>query len=118
MKVTYLFIALVAVGAQPTLAATPAGPGETAVPSVRAQALQRVADAMSAEPGSRAGANTREAAEAIKARIKAMKRPTPPAEAADCEDCPEKAAAPAHPDSASQVRGFDSIDCVEEAILA
>ena len=118
MKVRYLFIALVAVGAQPAIAATPAGPGETAVPSVRAQALQRVADAMAAEPGARAGANTREAVEAIKARIKAMKRPSLPAEAPDCAECPEKAPAPAHPDSASQVSNVDCIHCIEQPILA
>lgn len=118
MKVRYMFIALVSVGAPPAIAATPAGPGETAVPSFRAQALQRVADAMAAEPGARAGANTREAVEAIKARIKAMKRPSLPAEAPDCEHCPEKASAPANPDSASQVSNVDCIHCVEQAILA
>jgi hypothetical protein len=61
--------------------------------------------------------NTRDAVEAIKARIKAMKRPSPSAEQPDCDDCPDKAVAP-RPDSASQVRNRDCIDCVEEAILA
>ena len=46
-----------------------------------------------------------------------MKRPSPAAEQPDCDDCPDKAVAP-RPDSASQVRNRDCIDCVEEAILA
>ena len=124
MKLKYLLFALLAVGAQPSLAAEPAsGLGETAiepaaaVSAVRRQALQRVADALTAEASAKAALNTRDAVEAIKTRFKAMKRPSPTAEQPDCDDCPDKAVAP-RPDSASQVRNRDCIDCVEEAILA
>ena len=124
MKLKYLLFALLAAGAQPSLAAEPAvGLGESviesaaAVTAVRRQELQRVADALTAEASSKTGVNTREAVEAIKARIKAMKRPSPHAGQPDCDDCPDKAVAP-RPDSASQVRNRDCIDCVEEAILA
>ena len=124
MKLKFLLFALLAAGAQPSLAAEPAsGLGETAiepaaaVTAVRRQELQRVADALTAEASAKAGVNTRDAAPAIKARFKAMKRPSPAAEQPDCDDCPDKAVAP-RPDSASQVRNRDCIDCVEEAILA
>ena len=124
MKLKYLLFALLAAGAQPSLAAEPAsGLGETAiepaaaVAAVRRQALQRVADALTAEASAKTGVNTRDAVETIKARIKAMKRPSPSAEQPDCDDCPDKAVA-LRPDSASQVRNRDCIDCVEEAILA
>jgi hypothetical protein len=125
MKLKYLLFACLP-SACPALAAAPAGSGlgATAIePAVtigyggRAQELQRVADALTAEMGSKSGANTREAVEAMKARIKAMKRPSPADAPLPCEDCPEKAAAP-RPDSASQVRNHDCITCVEEAILA
>lgn len=124
MKLRHLSFVLLALGAQPALAATPAG-GDTgaaiapasAIGSARAQELQRVADALTAEMGSKSGANTREAVEAMKARIKAMKHPSPADAPLPCEDCPEKAAVP-RPDSASQVRNHDCITCVEEAILA
>jgi flagellar hook-length control protein FliK len=124
MKLKYLLFALLAVGSQPSLAAEPAsGLGETAiepaaaVAAVRRQELQRVADALTAEASAKAAVNTQDAAPAIKARFKAMKRPSPSAEQPDCDDCPDKAVAPG-PDSASQVRNRDCIDCVEEAILA
>lgn len=124
MKLKYLLFALLAAGAQPSLAAEPAsGLGETAiepataVAAVRRQAVQRVADALTAEASAKAAVNTRDAAPAIKARFKAMKRPSPAAEQPDCEDCPDKAVAPQH-HSASQTRKSDCIDCVEEAILA
>ena len=124
MKLKYLLFALLAAGAQPSLAAEPAsGLGETAIEpaaavvAVRRQALQRVADALTAEASAKTGVNTRDAVETIKARIKAMKRPSPSAEQPDCDDCPDKAVAP-RPGSASQVRNRDCIDCVEEAILA
>lgn len=122
MKLKYLLFALLAAGAQPSFAAEPAAgltttePG-AAVAAVRRQELQRVADALTAEASAKAGVNTRDAVEAIKARFKAMKRPSPAAEQPDCDDCPDKAVAP-RPDSASQVRNRDCIDCVEEAILA
>jgi hypothetical protein len=122
MKLKYLFFALLAAGAQPSFAAEP-GAGLTAiepaaaVAAVRRQELQRVADALTAEASAKIGVNTRDAVEAIKARFKAMKRPSPAAEQPDCDDCPDKAVAP-RPDSASQVRNRDCIDCVEEAILA
>jgi len=122
MKI-YLSLALFALGAQPALASSqmpsidkaaiePAG----SLGDARRQELQRVADALSAEMGTKAGATTREAVDALKARIKAMKRPAPSDAPPRCEDCPEKAAA-TRPDSASQVRNYDCIDCVEEAIL-
>jgi TPP-dependent indolepyruvate ferredoxin oxidoreductase alpha subunit len=124
MKLRYLSFILLALGAQPALAAAPAGSDTgaaiapaSAIASARAQQLQRVADALTAEMGSKSGANTREAVEAMKARIKAMKHPSPADAPLPCEDCPEKAAAP-RPDSASQVRNHDCITCVEEAILA
>ncbi len=124
MNLQYLLFALIAAGAQPSLAAEPAsGLGETAiepaaaVSAVRRQELQRVADALNAEASAKAAVNTRDAAPAIKTRFKAMKRPSPTAEQPDCDDCPDKAVAP-RPDSASQVRNRDCIDCVEEAILA
>ncbi len=124
MKLKFLLFALLAVSSQPSLAAEPAsGFGETAiepataVAAVRRQELQRVADALTAEASAKAGVNTRDAAPAIKARNKALKRPSPAAEQPDCDDCPDKAIAP-RPDSASQVRNRDCIDCVEEAILA
>ena len=124
MKLKYLLFALLAAGAQPSFAAEPAvGLGESviesaaAVTAVRRQELQRVADALTAEASAKAAVNMRDAAPAIKARIKAMKRPSPAAEQPDCDDCPDKAVAP-RPDSASQVRNRDCIDCVEEAILA
>lgn len=124
MNLKYLLFALLAAGAQPSLAAEPAsGLGETAiepaaaVAAVRRQALQRVADALTAEASAKAAVNTRDAAPVIKARFKALKRPSPAAEQSDCDDCPDKAVAP-RPDSASQVRNRDCIDCVEEAILA
>ena len=122
MKLRYLSFVLLALGAQPALAATPAG-GDTAaaiapaIGSARAHELQRVADALTAEMSSTSGANTREAVEAMKARIKAMKHRSPADAPLPCEDCPEKVAAP-RPDSASQVRNHDCITCVEEAILA
>jgi hypothetical protein len=124
MKLRYLSFILLALGAQPALASAPVGSeaNATIAPSItigsaRAQELQRVADALTAEMGSKSGANTREAVEAMKARIKAMKHPSPADAPLPCEDCPEKAAAP-HPVSASQVRNHDCITCVEEAILA
>ena len=124
MKLKYLLFALLAASAQPSLAAEPAsGLGETAiepaaaVSAVRRQELQRVADALTAEASAKAALNTRDAVEAIKTRFKAMKRPSPTAEQPDCDDYPDKAVAP-RPDSASQVRNRDCIDCVEEAILA
>ena len=124
MKLRYQSFKLFALGVQPALSAAPAGSDTgaaiapaSAIGSARAQELQRVADALTAEMGSKSGANTREAVEAMKARIKAMKRPSPAVAPLPCEDCPEKAAAP-RPDSASQVRNRDCIDYVEEAILA
>jgi len=98
MKPKYLLFALLALGAQPALASAPpareakaATEPAMAVTSVRALELQRVADALTAEMGSKAGANTREAIEAMKARIKAMKRASPPGGAQDCGECPDKA---------------------------
>lgn len=124
MKLKYLLFALLAASAQPSLAAEPAsGLGETAiepaaaVSAVRRQELQRVADALTAEASAKAALNTQDAAQAIKTRFKAMKRPSPTAEQPDCDDCPDKAVAP-RPDSASQVHHRDCIACVEEAILA
>ncbi len=124
MKLKYLLFALLAAGAQPTLAAEPAsGLGETtiepatAVAEVRRQKLQRVADALTAEASAIAGVNMREAAPAIKARLKAMKRPSPAAEQPDCDDCPDKAAAP-QPHSASQTHKSDCIHCIDKAVLA
>lgn len=127
MNLKYLLFALLAAGAQPSFAAEPTvGLGETAiepaaaVAAVRRQELQSVADALTAEASAKAGVNTRDAAPAIKARIKAVKWLSPAAEQSDCDDCPDKAVAP-RPDSASQVRNcdcIDCIDCVEEAILA
>lgn len=119
----YLLLTLLALGAQPAFAASPvssngqasADPGISIAP-VRAQDVQRVANALSAETGTKAGATMRETEEAVKARIKAMKRPTPSDAPPACEDCPQKVAAP-RPSSASQKRNPDCIDCVEEAIL-
>ena len=124
MKLKYLLFALLAAGAQPSLAAEPAsGLGETAiepaaaVASVRRQALQRVADALTAEASAKAAVNTRDAAPAIKTRFKAMKRPSPTAEQPDCDDCPDKSAVPqAH--SASQTHKSDCIQCIDKAVLA
>ncbi|AKM12215.1 hypothetical protein [Croceicoccus naphthovorans] len=123
MKI-YLSLALFALGAQPALASSPvssnaqaaADPG-ISIASVRAQGVQRVADALSAEMGTKAGATTREPVEVLKARVKAMKRPVPSDAPPPCEDCPEKVTEP-RPSSASQARNHDCIDCVEEAILA
>ena len=124
MKLKYLLFALLAVGARPSLAAEPAsGLGESAiepaaaVAAVRRQELQRVADALTAEASAKAAVNTRDAVEAIKARFKAMKLPSPTAEQPDCDDCPDKAVA-LQPHSASQVLNRDCIDCIEEAVLA
>lgn len=124
MKLKYLLFALLALGAQPALASTPPASEATvaiepalAVTSARAQELQRVADALTAEMGSKPGANMREAVEALKARIKVMKRPSASDAPRDCEDCPDKAAA-RRPGSASLVRNRDCIDCIEEAVLA
>ena len=124
MKLKYLLFALLAAGAQPTLAAEPAsGLGETtiepatAVAEVRRQKLQRVADALTAEASAKAAVNTRDAAPAIKARFKAIKRPSPTAEQSDCDDCPDKAAAP-QPHSASQTHKSDCIHCIDKAVLA
>ncbi len=95
MKLKYLLFALLAAGAQPSFAAEPAvGLGESviesaaAVTAVRRQELQRVADALTAEASAKAAVNMRIAVEAIKARIKAMKRPSPAAEQQDCADLP------------------------------
>ena len=119
MKLKYLLFALLAAGAQPSLAAEPAsGLGETAiepaaaVAAVRRQALQRVADALTAEARVKAGVNTQDAVEAIKARIKAMKQPAPSAEQPDCADCPDKGAA-RHHHSASEAPTADCIHCVD-----
>lgn len=124
MNLRSLSFALLALCAQPAIAAPHASSDTRAViapaisaSSAHAQKLQRVANALTAEMDSKAGANTREAVEAMKARIKAMKRPSPADAPLPCEDCPEKAAAP-RPDSASQVSNNDCITCVEEAILA
>lgn len=120
MKVRYLSFVLLALGAQPALASTPVATDTKPaifVGYTRAQELQRVADRLTAEMGSKAGANTRAAVETMKARIKAMKRPFPGDAPLPCEDCPEKVTAP-RPDSASQVNNNDCISCVEEAILA
>lgn len=124
MKLKYLLFALIAGGAQPSLAAEPAsGLGETAiepaaaVSAVRRQELQRVADALNAEASAKAAVNTRDAAPAIKTRFKAMKRPSPTAEQPDCDDCPDKVVAPqAH--SASQTHKSDCIHCIDKAVLA
>ena len=116
MKLKFLLSALLAAGAQPSLAAEPAsGLGETAiepaaaVTAVRRQELQRVADALTAEASAKTGVNTRDSVETIKARIKAMKRPSPSAEQLDCDDCPDKAGAPHHQDP-SQVPTRHSTD--------
>lgn len=123
MKI-YLSLSLLALGAQPALASSQmASNGTDAIEpagslgDARRQELQRVADALSAEMGTKAGATTREPVEALKARVKAMKLPALSDAPPPCEDCPEKAAAP-RPSSASQARNHDCIDCVEEAILA
>ncbi|MBB6125847.1 hypothetical protein [Sphingobium subterraneum] len=123
MKI-YLSLSLLALGAQPALASSQMASNDTAaiepagsLGDARRQELQRVADALSAEMGTKAGATTREPVEVLKARVKAMKRPAPSDAPPPCEDCPEKAAAP-RPSSASQERNHDCIDCVEEAILA
>ncbi len=119
MKVKYLLFALLAAGAQPSLAAEPTtGLGEIAIEPAaaitlaRRQALQRVADALTAEASSETGVNTRDAVEAIKARIKAMKQPSPPAGQPDCADCPNKGAASQH-HSASEASAADCIQCVD-----
>lgn len=119
----YLPLALLALGAQPALASSQMASNDTAAiepasshGDARRRALQRVADALSAEMSTKAGATMRESVEAVKARIKAMKRPAPSDAQPSCEDCPEKVAAP-RPSSASQERNHDCIDCVEEAIL-
>lgn len=124
MKLKYLLFALIAAGAQPSLAAEPAsGLGETAiepaaaVSAVRRQELQRVADALIAEASAKAAVNTRDAAPAIKTRFKAMKRPSPTAEQPDCDDCPDKVVAP-QPHSASQTHKSDCIHCSDKAVLA
>lgn len=124
MKLKYLLFALLAAGAQPSLAAEPAsGLGETAiepaaaVAAVRRQALQRVADALTAEASAKAAVNARDAAPAIKARYKALKRPSPAAEQSDCDDCSDKAVAP-QPHSASQTHKSDCIYCIDKAVLA
>ena len=124
MTLKYLLFGLLAAGAQPSLAAEPAsGLGETAiepaaaVSAVRKQALQRVADALNAEASAKAGVNTRDAAPAIKARYKAMKRLSPNAEQSDCDNCPDKAAA-SQPHSASQTHKSDCIHCIDKAVLA
>lgn len=117
MKLNYLLFALLAAGAQPSLAAEP-GAGLTAtepgaaVAAVRRQELQRVVDALTAEASAKAGVNTREAAPAIKVRIKAMKQPAPSAEQPDCADCPDKGAA-RHHHSASEAPSADCIHCVD-----
>jgi flagellar hook-length control protein FliK len=79
--------------------------------------LQRVADALNAEASAKAAVNTRDAAPAIKARFKALKQPSPAAEQPDCEDCPDKAAAP-QPHSASQTHKSECIHCIDKAVLA
>ncbi|QOV96552.1 hypothetical protein [Novosphingobium sp. ES2-1] len=119
----YLPFALLALGAQPALASSKMASNDTAAiePAsshwdARRRELQRVADALSAEMRTKTGATMRETVEAVKARIKAMKRPAPSDALPPCEDCPEKAAAP-RPSSASQERNHDCITCVEEAIL-
>ena len=124
MKLKYLLFALLAAGAQPSLAAEPAsGLGETAIEpaaavvAVRRKELQRVADALTAEASAKTGVNTRDAVETIKARFKALKRPSPAAEQSDCDDCPDKAAAP-QPHSASQTHKSDCIHCIDKAVLA
>ena len=124
MKLKFLLFALLAAGAQPSLAAEPAsGLGETAiepaaaVSAVRRQELQRVADALTAEASAKAALNTRDAVEAIKTRFKAMKRPSPSAEQPDCDDCPDKAAA-LKPHADSQTRKSDCIYCIDKAVLA
>lgn len=123
MKI-YLSLTLLALGAQPALASLQMASNDTAAiepasshGDARRRELQRVADALSAEMSTKADATTREPVEVVKARIKAMKHPAPSDAQPSCEDCPEKAAA-TRPDSASQVRNHDCIDCVEEAILA
>jgi hypothetical protein len=124
MKLKYLLFALLAAGAQPSLAAEPAaGLGETAsepvavASAVRRQELQRVVDALTAEASAKTGVNTRDAAPAIKARFKAMKRPSPATEQPDYEDCPDKAVS-TKPHSAGQTRESDCIHCVDKAVLA
>ena len=62
-----------------TAAIEPAGSSGNA----RKQELQRVADALSDEMRTKAGATTRESVEALKARIKAMKRPANEAKVLD-----------------------------------
>lgn len=119
----YLPLALLALGAQPALASSKMASNDTAAiepasshGDARRRELRRVADALSAEMRTKTGATMRESVEAVKARIKAMKRPAPSDAQPSCEDCPEKVAAP-RPSSASQERNHDCIDCVEEAIL-
>ena len=119
MKLKYLLFALLAAGAQPSLAAEPAvGLGESviesaaAVTAVRRQELQRVADALTAEASAKAAVNMRDAVEAIKARIKAMKRPSPAAEQPDCAHCPDKGAV-RHLHSASEASAADCIHCID-----
>jgi hypothetical protein len=123
MKIRYLLFPLLAASAQPSLAAEAAKSGaeptiETAAGSAldRAQALRRVADAMTVEVGRPTGSNTHEAVEAMKARIKAVKRPSRPAAPTDCTDCPDKDAA-RQPHSASGARKTDCIHCVERAVF-
>jgi len=118
-----IYLSLLALGAQPALASSQMASNDTAAiepagssGNARRQELQRVADALSDEMRTKAGATTRESVEALKARIKAMKRPAPSDAPPPCEDCPDKVAAP-RPSSASQERNHDCIDCVEEAIL-
>ena len=119
MKLKFLLFALLAAGAQPSLAAEPAsGLGETAiepaaaVTAVRRQELQRVADALTAEASAKTGVNTRDSVETIKARIKAMKRPSPAAEQPDCAHCPDKGAV-RHLHSASEASAADCIHCID-----
>ena len=119
MKLKYLLFALLAAGAQPSLAAEPAvGLGENviesaaAVAAVRRQELQRVADALTAEASAKAAVNARDAAPAIKARYKALKRPSPAAEQPDCADCPDKGAV-RHLHSASEASAADCIHCID-----
>ena len=119
MKLKYLLFALLAAGAQPSLAAEPAvGLGENviesaaAVAAVRRQELQRVADALTAEASAKAAVNMRDAAPADKARYKALKRPSPAAEQPDCADCPDKGAV-RHLHSASEASAADCIHCID-----
>jgi hypothetical protein len=121
MKIRYLLFPLLAASAQSSLAAEPGTSAATAnlAPAVgpnpvRVQDLQRVADAMAAETGRPAGANTRETVEAMKARIKGVKHPSRPADPADCTDCPDKDAA-RQPHSASEAHDTDCIHCAGQA---